>query len=196
MFTNAIADEQLVEWYFHGNETALRTLFERYAGPVFNFLYRLLGNAADAEDVAQETFFRAWKYLKKFNREKRFKPWLFAIAKNAAFASLARVRARTFSDVEEKEGSFAETINDPAPLPEEWFSRGDAEREVTRALQRISPASRAVLVLYYQEDLSFREIGELLKEPLDTVKSRHRRALIALRDLLVHQNGASGDSNR
>ncbi len=180
-----LTDEQLVEAYLAGGEGALRTLVGRYAGPVFNFLYRMLGNVADAEDVAQETFFRAWKYLKRFNGEKRFKSWLFTIAKNAAFASLARVRARTFSDVEGKEGSFAETVADPAPLPEEWFSRGEVEGEVTRALQKLHPVSRAALVLHYEEDLTFREIGELLNEPLNTVKSRHRRALIALRKLLI-----------
>lgn len=191
-----LTDEQLAGAYLAGDEEALRTLFERYAGPVFNFLYRMVGNAADAEDTAQETFFRAWKYLKKFNREKRFRSWLFTIAKNVAFSRFKRKQPQTFSDMEDEAHPLADTIADPAPLPEEWFSHGEAEREVTRALQELHPSSRAVLVLYYQEDLSFREIGELLNEPLDTVKSRHRRALIALRKLLVHQNGASGGSNR
>jgi len=78
-------DQQLIESYFDGDEAALAVLVNRYLKPVYNFAFRLTGNQADAEDVSQETFLKAWKNIKKFRADENFKAWILKIARNTAY---------------------------------------------------------------------------------------------------------------
>jgi RNA polymerase sigma-70 factor (ECF subfamily) len=116
-----------------------------------------------------------------------FKTWIFSIAKNASIDSLKKKKAIPFSKFTNEEGDnvLADTLVDPAPLPNELLERADAANLLASALEKLSPNYRAGLSLYYREQLNFREIAEVLDEPIDTVKSRHRRALIVLRKILV-----------
>lgn len=189
MFTNVITDEQLVEWYLRGDEAALRTLFERHLAPVYVFVHRYVGNDDDAKDVAQETFVRAWRHLRTFDQTKRFKTWLFTIAKNTSLNFLKKKKPATFSELargrEVSENTFEESLEDPAPSLEELFDAARTAEELGGAIAELPLPHRMVLLLYYQDQFTFKEIAEIVGEPLDTVKSRHRRALIALRKLLV-----------
>jgi RNA polymerase sigma-70 factor (ECF subfamily) len=190
-------DEQLVEEYLAGDEGALRTLIGRYVGAVYRFVYRYVGEAGNAQDITQDVFVNAWRHLKRFDRKKKFKTWLFAIAKHASLNWLKKKKPLLFSEFSAEGGSasggenrrsenvLAETLADPAPLPEELFARNDLVLQLSLALQKLHPAQRAVLLMHYQDQLTFQEIGELLGEPLHTVKSRHRRGLLALRKLLL-----------
>lgn len=181
-----VSDEQLVKQYLSGDEGALRVLFERYVSRIYNFIYRYTGGKVDADDIAQEAFVRAWKNLKRFDEKKSFRTWIFAIAKNAALDSLKKKKAVLFSDFEGEDETnvFEETISDPLPLPDEIFDRADIARFVSSSLEELSPRYRIVLILHYTEDFTFQEIADSLGEPLNTVKSRHRRALLILRKIL------------
>lgn len=180
-------DETLIGAYLEGDEEALRTLIGRYVGPVFRFIHRYLGDEDDAKDITQDVFVNAWKHLKRFDRTKKFKTWIFTIAKNASLNLLKKKRPSLFSELEDEEGNLGleETLADPAPLPEELFARADLVLQLSLALQKLHPEHRTVLLMHYQDQLTFQEIGEFLGEPLHTVKSRHRRALLALRKLLI-----------
>ncbi|OGF21386.1 hypothetical protein A2316_03625 [Candidatus Falkowbacteria bacterium RIFOXYB2_FULL_38_15] len=180
------ADEQLLESYLNGEKEALDLLIKRYLKPIFGFVFSYIKNSEDAEEITQDAFFKAWKNLKKFDKEKSFKTWLFSIAKNTALDFLKKKKPLLFSAIEkdEKENSIIGEIPEPSPLPDEILNRADLTSELNLAMDKLSPKYREVIFLYYKEQFNFREISELLNEPLDTIKSRHRRAIIDLREIL------------
>lgn len=181
-----LTDEQLIHNYLSGDEEALRPLFSRYLGPIYNFVVRCAG-VEEAEDITQNIFINAWKNFKKFDESKKFKTWIFAIAKNASINWLKKKKPKVFSEFENQEGEnfLEESIHDPAPLPEELFDMADLNGQVDSAVEKLAPNYRAVLSLHYNNGLTFREIAESLEEPVDTIKSRHRRAIIMLKKILL-----------
>ena len=180
------SDEQLITEYFEGDEEALALLVRRYLTPLYNFIYRLSGNAGDAEDIVQEAFVKAWRHLKKFRRGANFKTWLFTIAHHTAIDHLRRRRRLVFSDFENGDAGnvLTDTLIDTESLPDELWRRAEDREYVEALLLRLSPAFREVLYLRYNEELTFDEIGGVLGKSIDTVKSQHRRALLLLRKLI------------
>lgn len=181
-----VSDQILIEKYLRGDEKALETLIRRYLKPIYGFVYRYAGNSGDAEDITQEVFVKMWRHLKKFNQNKSFKTWIFSIAKNASLDFLKRKKTIPFSELDkEGENPFAETFADPSPLPQEVLENKDISQLLSRAMEKLSSKYRMVLFLRYNDHFTFREIAESLGEPLNTVKSRHRRASIILKKLLI-----------
>ena len=181
------SDNQLIEQYLTGDEKSLELLIGRYLKSVYNFVYRYLGDADEAQEISQEVFVRLWRNIKSFDLSRNFKPWLFSIAKNACLDWLKKKKARPFSDFDNEDGTntITDGLVDPDPLPDEILERADLEKVLSVALDKLPPLYRAVLVLHYNEQMTFREIAESFDEPIDTIKSRHRRGLIRLRDVLV-----------
>ncbi|MCX6746177.1 MAG: sigma-70 family RNA polymerase sigma factor [Candidatus Parcubacteria bacterium] len=181
-----LSDTQLIEEYLQGNEESLRDLFSRYLKPIYTFIFRYINDGNEAQDLTQEVFIRVWKNLKKFDKQKRFKPWIFKIAKNITIDFLRQKKNIPFSNFEnDKENSLAETISDPAPLPSELFADKELKQKLEAVLQKLAPQNRLVLTMYYNDHYNFREIAEILNESLNTIKSRQRRAIIDLRKLLI-----------
>src|SRR3989344_5288766 len=127
-------DRELIADYFEGDEKALEELFGRYFRQIYAFLYRYAGNAQDAEDIAQETFLKAWRNLKKFDVNKSFKTWLFAIGKNTAIDFLKKKRALVFSDFENAgENALVKILRDPAPTPVRLSENNETVRKFSFA---------------------------------------------------------------
>lgn len=189
------SDEQLVGEYLKGKEEALKILIERYFKRVYNFLVRFVGHAKEAEDLTQEVFLKIWKNLKRFDQQKSFKVWLWRIVRNTGVDYLRRKKLLVFSALgnEDDQGeALAERIPDTAESIVEKIDKQELAKEVARYLMKISEQSRAVLLLHYNQQMTFQEIADSLEESVDTVKSRHRRALIALKKVIMnhktHQN--------
>jgi RNA polymerase sigma-70 factor, ECF subfamily len=180
------SDQQLIAGYLAGDEKSLEVLFGKYLKLIYSFAYRYVGGGQDAEDVTQEAFMKVWRNLKKFDQQKNFKTWVFAIAKNTAIDFLKKKRAIPFSEFENEEGEniITETLADPSPLPNELLEKADMRQMLTLAMEMLSPKYRMVLFLRYNDHFSFKEIAESLSEPENTIRSRHRRALIMLKNLL------------
>jgi RNA polymerase sigma-70 factor, ECF subfamily len=206
------SDSQLISDYLSGDEKSFELLIQRHLKPVYNFVYRYAGNSQDAQDITQDAFVKAWCNLHKFNPQRSrsaislnkkqkspapyrtseassgsgFKTWIFAIAKNTAFDYLKKKKAIPFSRFENQEGRnmLADRIIDPSHLPQELFERTAISRMLSLAIDKLSPRYRAVVLLHHNDELAFREIAQSLKEPVNTVKSRYRRALILLRKSL------------
>lgn len=179
------SDEQLITAYKGGNERAFSELVERHLVPLYSFIYRLVGNAHDAEDVIQEAWVKIWKNMPKYNSTKNFKAWLFAIARNCAIDFLRKKKALVFSDFENDEGEnvLTDTLTDTAPLPDEQMERAYDREYVERMLMSLPHASRELLLLHHMEGLTFDEIAMIVGRPLNTVKSSYRRVLLHIRAL-------------
>jgi RNA polymerase sigma-70 factor (ECF subfamily) len=183
-----ISENQLIGAALAGDDNAFAELVARHLSGVYKFAYRYVRDAADADDVAQETFVRAWKHLKQFDTSRNLRTWLFTIAKNAALDLLKKKRPLVFSRITEAENeleSFLAPYVASGELPEAAVDQKFLKGDIDAALAKLPPAYRAVLALRYNEHLKFREIAAELGEPIDTVKSKHRRGLALLRTILA-----------
>ena len=180
------SDQKLIADYLGGDERSLEILIHRYLKPIYSFVYRYIGNGEAAEDITQEIFVKAWRNLKKFNQNKSFKTWIFAIAKNTSIDWLGKKKTIPFSEFENEKGEnkFIERLADPTSLFDELLERVGIEEMLNAAINQLAPKYRMVLFLRYNDHFTFREIAEVLREPLNTIKSRHRRSIAILRKLL------------
>lgn len=179
-------DEGLAEKSKKKDELAFQELMRRYMRQILNFARQYSKTSEDAEDIAQDTFFKVWKYIGRYDKGRQFKPWLYTIARNTALDFIKKKKASAFSDLDDTENdlSFADTLEDPEPLQPEIFENAALTEIVNRALEEIHPDHRAVLLLHYREGMTFDEIAMIVHRPMNTVKSWHRRALMKLRDIL------------
>ena len=182
----SLDDNGLIEAFFSGNEAAFAALVDRHLPMVYKFAYRYVANADDARDVAQDAFIKAWKNLRRFDASRNFKTWLLAITKNTALDFLKKKKPVLFSKIEAGDGdldAFLAPYVPAAEAPDDLVEQKFAGARLTAALAKIPAPYRVVLALRYDEHLKFREIAEVLGEPIDTVKSKHRRGVIFLRNI-------------
>ncbi len=184
---NQPTDEMLLTNYLAGDESALNVLIRRYTKPIFSFVYRMVGKKSEAEDITQETFIKFWRHAKKYRKGAKVKTWLFQIARNTAIDWLRKKHEVPLSTFETDEGgvSAVDTIPDTGPMLPEIMAEGEDIAQLKQVLEQLRPAYREVLLLHYAEDLTFDEIGRVLKASPNTVKSHHRRAILELRKLLL-----------
>ena len=111
---NEFSDKELIEAYFQGNEGAFDAIVKRYLDSVYHFVSRISGRTPDAQDLAQETFLKAWRQLKHFDQERSFKAWLFAIARNTCIDYLRKKKAMPISAFDDADGNnvILDTLQD------------------------------------------------------------------------------------
>lgn len=180
-------DEELVAAAATGEEEAFNELVSRHLRDVYSFALRLVGHKEEAEDISQETFVKVWKNIKKYDsRSSKFKTWLMRIARNTCVDHLRKQKSVPFSQFESDEGENAliEGLTDEAPLQDELVALSQDAEMLERALGELAPRSREILLLRYQDGLSFAEAAVVIGASQNTIKSRHRRALHQLRDIL------------
>lgn len=155
----------------------LERLFADYQTPILNYLYRLVGDSALAEDLTQEAFTRAWQASARLPEIDNPRAWLYRIATNLAHDHHRRASLLAWLPFRER------TAQVPVAGPDEAGDPLESER-VRRALLRLSPEYRVPLVLYVCEEFSAAEIAEALSISRDAVKQRLVRARERLRALL------------
>ncbi|MFA5133754.1 MAG: RNA polymerase sigma factor [Patescibacteria group bacterium] len=183
---NKIIDKQIIDAYLRGDEKSLEILVKKYIKPIYHFILYFVGNKPDAEDLTQDVFVKVWKNLKKFDSKKSFKTWIFSIAKNTSIDFLRKKKNIPFSEFENDEGANAivDTIADPGPLLNEIFEDKEKSGLIASAMEKLSLTDQKTLSLRYNNEYSFREMSEILNKPVNTVKSRCRRALLNLKKIL------------
>lgn len=162
-----------------GNHEAFAQLVEQYKTPIFNLAYRMLRNASEAEDAAQEIFLRAYTKLATYDRSRKFSTWLFSIASNYCIDMLRRRRA-TLVDLDE----VAFAVPSDAPGPERNALVQEQRAAIVRAINRLPDTYRLITVLRYYHDFSYDEIERVTGLTEATVKTRLFRARRQLEDLL------------
>jgi len=181
-----LTDEQLVVEYNKGDEKSLELLIQRYLTRVYQFAYKYLQNQDEAEDMAQEVFVKVWKNVKKFKADFKFKTWIYTITKNACLDFLKKKnRPVVFSDLDNEENNwgFVDSLADTRPSALEVIKSQEGVKALNFAVEELAPVYRSTVNLRYNEDLKFREIAEVLNESIDTIKTRHRRAIKSLKSI-------------
>ena len=167
-----IDESECIKLARKGAQDAFTQIVETYQNPVYNLCYRMLGTPQAAEDAAQESFWRAYKNLKKYDMNRSFPTWLLSIAAHYCIDQLRRKRLPAM-DLDEIIEFSAE---DPAPNPEISLTKIEFSEEVQRQLAQLNENDRIVLVLRYWHEYSEDEICEALNISKSAVKSRLHRA--------------------
>ncbi len=160
-----------------GDRWAFGELVRRHREGVVNVVYRMCGDAALAEDAAQECFIRAWQHLHSYRPRSAFRNWLYRIATNCAISELRR--AKPMVDVDDH------PLSDDRRGPEASAAQRERAAAVQAAILALPAAGRSTLILREYEGLSYRDIAETLGIPIGTVMSRLNYARRRLRDALA-----------
>lgn len=166
-------DQALVAETLAGRTEAFGTLVERYDRAVYHLAYRTMRDPEEARDVAQETFFKAFRSLRTYRPTGKFSTWLFAIAYHACCDRLARRKRFTNAELPD--------TADPAAGPEHETVAEDEARRLHAAIADLPEKYRTVVTLYHLQGRQYEEIAKVLRMPVGTVKTHLFRAKDQLR---------------
>jgi RNA polymerase sigma-70 factor (ECF subfamily) len=190
------SDFELVAQALSGSERAFADLLARYERPVFSLVLRMVRDRSTAEDLAQDAFLKAFDKLATYDPGRKFSSWLFKIAHNTAIDHLRRRELETVSLDEpagEDTAGPARTVEDRVTeTPAAAAERSDLSRALARAVGRLRPEYRQVVVLRYQAGLEYGEIAEATGFPLGTVKTYLHRARKELAGLMEDEGWGTG----
>lgn len=179
--TSQPTDEALLVRSREGDRQAFRDLVERYRDDLHRFLIRFLGSRTAADDVFQETFLQVHLAADSFDHERRFRPWLFAIASNKARDHHRRTRRRAATSLDAPlhvgEGTLVDLLQADLPDPGQPVADAETRIAVKRVVDELPLHYREILLLAYFQRMSYQQIAECLAIPLGTVKSRLHAAV-------------------
>ncbi len=167
-------EKEWIQLAREGDQVAFGRLVVAYQTPVYNLAYRMLGNAGEAEEAAQETFLRVYLHLRSYDPQRPFRSWLLSIASHYCIDRLRR--RRIFYLPLEDEIAAPVRLAGDSPNPEAVLVRREREEWVQRLLASLSPTDRAAITLRYWYDYSYEEIAEGLNLTVSAIKSRLYRA--------------------
>jgi RNA polymerase sigma-70 factor (ECF subfamily) len=166
-----------------GDHSALAELYDRHARLVFSLALRILQNRADAEDVVQDVFAQVWAQAARYDTARgAVAAWMLTMARSRA---IDRLRSRNSRPETASEARVVEELPDAAVRQDLQLLSAEQIRNLKAALNALPEAQREALELAYYEGLTHAEVAERLAEPLGTVKTRIRQAVIKLRESLA-----------
>jgi RNA polymerase sigma-70 factor, ECF subfamily len=177
-----VEEQELVRRARAGDDKAFEQLVAAFTPGLFRVVQRMTADPDSAEAILQETFWRVWQALPRYNEDRHFFPYLATVAANLLRDTWRKDR-RILPDGLD---SLAD-LPDDLPAPEAQVEQVEQLRALARAVESLSPVYRAVIALYYDGGLSYEEIGVALDMPLNTVRTSLRRAKLALRETLAKQ---------
>jgi RNA polymerase sigma-70 factor (ECF subfamily) len=180
---DAEPDAELIERSRRGDAQAFDRIVARYRGDVYRISHRMTGNHEDADDVAQETFLRAFRALPGFRGDSALRTWLFRIAMNLAI-NIGRARSTHPTESYDDPDSGRPEPSE-APSEERRILAGEQARRVRAAVDGLPPRQRQVVILRMYEELQFNEIASVLDCPIGTAKANFFHAMNNLRKALA-----------
>ena len=166
-------EQEWIGFAVQGDDDAFARLVEAYQSPVYNLCYRMLGDGAEAEDAAQESFLKAYQGLGSYDLNRSFTTWLLSIASHHCIDRLRKKRILALS-LEDLLPSQEKP--DDKPGPEAMVARSETEESVRNVLHQLAEKDRAAIVLRYWYEMSYEEISQTLSLTVSAVKSRLHRA--------------------
>lgn len=177
------ADEALMALAKSGRLDAFEALARRYEQPLFRFARWMIGDAAEAEDMVQDTLWRTYRSLTRFREGAPVRPWIYRIAANRCRDHLRSVRRRPLDPLDER------PIVDPSADPHARAVAGEQAECLKAAVDALPERHRAVFLLARYEGLPYEEVAAALRIPVGTVKSRMNKAVKLLCKRLEEEDG-------
>ncbi|UCF78037.1 MAG: sigma-70 family RNA polymerase sigma factor [Candidatus Eiseniibacteriota bacterium] len=181
-------DRILIEESLSGDQEAFRSLVNRYGGLVVHIVHRMIRNAADAEDVYQDVFLKVYQALPRFRLESKMSTWIATITYNTCVNHLRKKKEVLLGDLTE-ENEEGMRLRTDCPSPVERAERVDIAERLETEIGKMPPQFRTVLTLFHLEDMTYREIAQVMNLPEGTVKSHLFRARKLLRRRLAERYG-------
>ncbi len=172
-----IIDNELVRMVKEENQEKYAEIIERYRGKLFAYLYRLIGEKEEAEDLLQDVFIKAYRNLSSYDANRRFSSWIYRIAHNEAVNHIKKKSLRKFIPIDnivstKDKLNFSSNEEDAQTS---WI-RKETNKELDDAINKLPLKYKQVLVLRYYSDKSYEEIGEILGKPVNTIGTLIKRA--------------------
>jgi RNA polymerase sigma-70 factor, ECF subfamily len=171
-------DSDLVRRCLKGDRAGFDTLVKKYLKPIYNLAFRMVNDSENAADITQSTFVKAYENLRTFNLNLKFFSWLYRIAINESLNALAK-RKQT--------DELSDELVSHDPTPEEAYHEAERKEIIQRALMKLKPDHRSVIVLRHYMDLTYAQMSATLGIPEKKVKSRLFSARHHLRGLLLNK---------
>jgi RNA polymerase sigma-70 factor (ECF subfamily) len=181
--TTQTADSRLVVRIRDGDLEALGELYERHNKLVYRTALGVTGDERAAEDILQETFLRVYTYASTIDENMPLEPWLYRVTVNVAYSWASRVKRWLYS----LQGTFDQWVSPDQRHPEAATEEQEWRQALHQAIDDLPLRHRAVIVLYYLEGLSLKEIASVIGVPEGTVKSRLYYARESLRQAILDQ---------
>ncbi|KMY48255.1 RNA polymerase sigma factor SigW [Peribacillus loiseleuriae] len=181
--------KQRIHQVLKGDQNAFGEVVELYKDKVFQLCFRMLGNRHEAEDMAQEAFVRAYVNIHRFNTQMKFSTWIYRIATNLCIDRIRKKKPDYFLDAEVAGTDGLDMYSQIAAeiaLPEEQVESMELQETIQAEILKLPEKYRSAIVLKYIEELSLKEISEILDLPIGTVKTRIHRGRESLRKQMRH----------
>lgn len=170
-------DNVLIGWIKKGHPEIYDEIVIRYQKKLFSYVYRLVGNKEEAEDILQNVFVKAYRNIASFDVERKFSSWIYRIAHNEAINFLKRRNKRKFiswEDIVASKDKMETKSEERSPI--DLWIREESRLEVQMALNRLPEKYQKVLMLRYFSEKSYAQIGKIIKSPVNTVGTLINRA--------------------
>lgn len=183
------SEERMLERLREGDDAAYEALLERFQGPVYQLVYRLVDDPNEAGDVVQDVFLKVFRGVSGFRGQSSLKTWIYRIAVNEAHNRRRwfhrHRKAEVVLDGDSGETNRIELVSDRGRTPYDWTLNGEMRTAIEEALEGLNPVFRSAVILRDLEELSYEEIADILDVSIGTVKSRILRGREALRRALM-----------
>jgi RNA polymerase sigma-70 factor (ECF subfamily) len=180
-----LSDEDLIALVASGKQAALEELYERHHRRTFSLAYGIVGDRGTAEEVVQDAFSQVWRRAGTYRPELgKASSWVLSIAHHRAIDMLRKRRHEAGADVGYEEALGQEAFRRPQESMDDYAISLEVGAKVRKLLAQLPPAQQEVLVLAYFYGYTQSEIARKTKQPLGTVKTRMRTALIKLREVI------------
>ncbi len=174
-----LSDKELVSLAIKGDMKAFERLVFLYEKPIFRYVLRFVSHKENAEDLVQETFIKIFRSLKSFDPEYKFKTWLFTVATNTVYDWLRKAKNNKELFIIDDPDSYFETIDERSA-----YKNIEDKDFFDNAISDLKPVYKSAILLFYRDQLTYEEIAEVLKVPINTVKTYMYRAKKVLSEKL------------
>lgn len=171
-------DEELASLVQSGDISKFGMLVERYEQKLLRYGKKFLSSKENIQDVVQEVFLKAYENIRSFDSSLKFSPWIYRIAHNA-FVNILRKNSRNPLQFVDFDTFISHPIYEDPVIEEK--ERAEIRKFLDKGLEKLSPNYREIIILYYLEEMSYKEIADILRIPTSTVGIRLRRAREALK---------------
>ncbi|MDH3251863.1 MAG: sigma-70 family RNA polymerase sigma factor [Ignavibacteria bacterium] len=172
-------DSRIIQQALRGDDAAYKKLMNKYHDAIFNFIYRMVRDKHQVEDLTQEAFIKAFASLKSFNDEYAFSTWLYKIATNNSIDYIRRRKLQMYSidkPIEAADSDYSFELPDDTYQADKDIIRGQKAQLLNEAIAALPEKYRKVIQLRHVEERTYEEIAKLLKLPIGTVKAHIFRA--------------------